>query len=260
LAIYERLGDTMGEAECLTGLVRLLHDDKQLDAAEEAASRAINLIPKKGNRVPVCQSHRVLGEIYRSKGETGKAIHHFEMALEIATSINCHDHAFGINYSLAQLSILEGRFDKATVYLERAKPHTTNSTYNLGRATELQAKVWYRQHRLKEARSEALAATDIFEKLGAVDDLESCRGLLRSIEEEMNDPVALYFDGELLETSPLPTPINSPWPFGVRKASDGTVLHIYLDILGMAFGVQWFNAAFVGLGWMFTSSSQGSAY
>jgi hypothetical protein len=37
---------------------------------------------------------------------------------------------------------------------------------------ELQAWVWYNQHRLEEARSEALRAADIYEKLGAAKDVE----------------------------------------------------------------------------------------
>jgi len=69
------------------------------------------------------------------------------------------------------------------------------------------ASVWYIQFRLEEARSEALDDTDIFKKLGAVKDLVRCEGLLRWIEEEIKDPIALYFDGEFLEITLLPTPI-----------------------------------------------------
>jgi len=94
----------------------------------------------------------------------------------------------------------------------------------------LQAEVRYIQRRLEEARSETLGATDIFEKLGAVEDLESCRGLLRWIEEEINDPIGLYFDGELLDTALLLTLINSSWPPGVWKALDATVSHVYPDL------------------------------
>ena len=37
--IFERLGNTLGQAVCLIDLAWALHDDDQLDAAEEAASR-----------------------------------------------------------------------------------------------------------------------------------------------------------------------------------------------------------------------------
>jgi hypothetical protein len=50
---------------------------------------------------------------------------------------------------------------------------------------ELQARIWYRQRRLEDAKSEALGALEIFEKLGAAEDLGDCRTLLRDIEEAM---------------------------------------------------------------------------
>ena len=78
--IFGRLKDAVGQARCLIDLAWLLDSDKQLDAAEEAASRAINLIPEKGHQSLVCETHRVLGEIYRSSGEREKAIYHFEVA------------------------------------------------------------------------------------------------------------------------------------------------------------------------------------
>ena len=197
LEIYERLSDTVEQAWCLITLAWSLRNDKQLDAAEEAASRAIDLLPEKGKQFRVCQSHRVLGEIYRSKGDIGKAIHHFEMALEIASSFNWHDQLFWVHYSLAGLSFLEGRFDDASVHLEHARSHAVNRSYNLGRAMHMQALVWHGQHKLEEARSEALRAAGIFEKLGDVEGLERCRGVLRQIGGRTNDPVALYLDGEL---------------------------------------------------------------
>ena len=254
LEIYERVGDAKGQSWCLITLAWLLRNDKQLDAAEEAAFRAIGLVSEKSNPSPVCQSHRVLGDIYQSKGEIRKAIHHFEIALGIASPFNWHDHLFWIHYSLGWLSVLQGSFDDAHDHLERAKSHTINSAYNLGRATRLHARVWYRQRRLKEARSEALDAADIFEKLWAMDDLGRCRGLLQSIDEEINHPVVSYFDGKFLETVPLSTFINSPWPLGVRKASGGTVSHVYLRV-SLLSGVSFrFDMASVDSGWVSTSS------
>jgi len=196
LEICERLGDTMEQAWCLITLASLLRDDTQLDAAEEAASRAISLIPETGNQFLVCQSHRVLGKIHQSKGEIMKAIHHFEMALEIAFPFNWHDHLFWIHHSLGSLCILQGRNDDGNSHAEHAKSHGINNAYNLGAARRLQATVWHMQYRLEEAKSEVLGAADIFEKLGSVEELEHCRRVLREVEEEINDPVSLYFNGE----------------------------------------------------------------
>jgi len=62
----------------------LLYSIKQLDAAEEAASRAIDLCSEIDKQYQVCKSHHVLGEIYRSKGDTERSTHRFEVALGIA--------------------------------------------------------------------------------------------------------------------------------------------------------------------------------
>jgi tetratricopeptide (TPR) repeat protein len=175
LKIYEQLGDTVLQAQCFIVLSRLLCADKQLDAAEEAAFRAINLLPEEGEQYLVCGSNRALGDIYESKGEIKKVIHHNELALGIASPFGWHDHLFWAHYKLAGLSRIEGRLDGAQAHVELAKSHTVDSTYNLGLAMEEQAYVWYKQDRLEEARNEALRAADIHMKLGAVKDVERCR-------------------------------------------------------------------------------------
>jgi len=208
--IFGRFGDTTSQAQCLISLARLLFSDKQLDAAEEAASRAINLLPEEGEQSQVCESHRVLGSIYESKGDTEKAIHHYEVALEIASPFDWHDTLFWLDCELADLLRDEDRFDDAHAHIERAKSHTANSTYNLGYAMRLQAGVWYRQHRLEEAKSEVLRAADIFDKLGAVEDLERCRKLLREVENSLAASDQTDTDCELLKILLFPARIDSP--------------------------------------------------
>jgi hypothetical protein len=94
-----------------------------------------------------------------------------------------------IHYGLAELFLGEGRFDDAQAHIEHAKSHTVDSAYNLGRAAELQATVWYQQHRLEEAKSETLRAADMFKKLGAVGGVENCRKLLQDIETGLSAAV-----------------------------------------------------------------------
>jgi len=190
LGIYEQLGNAVGQAQCLIRLAFLLCSDNQLDAAEEAAFRAIDLLPKEGEQFRVCESHRALGNIYQSKGNTEKAIYHFEVAIGIASPFNWHDALFWIHYRLAGLFCGEGRFGDAHAYIEHAKSHTAGNAYSLGCVMEMQALVWYRQNRLEEARSEALHAADVYEKFGAAKDLEGCRRLLRRIDRGLNTPVA----------------------------------------------------------------------
>ena len=201
--IFEWLGFTVEQAHCLISLARLLCDDDQLDAAEEAASCAIDLLSEQDEQYRLCLCHRVLGEIYYSKGDTEKAVHRFELALGIASPLSWDDTLFWICYCLAKLFFDQDRFDDAHAYIERAKSHAVNDTYCLGRLMHLQANVWYYQDRLEEAKSEGLRAADAFEKLGAAGDLETCRELLQWIDDEMNGPVAsdeLDRNGEPLET------------------------------------------------------------
>ena len=170
LEIYERLGVVVEQAQCLLRLAYLLHDDKRLDDAEKAASRAIDLLPEEGQQFKVCESHRILGMIYRSKGETEKAIHHLEIDLGIATPFNWHDHLFWAHYELVEPFLHERRFDDAEAHIERTKPHAVNNAYALDGVMVLQAALWYRQGRLEEAGSELLRAAELFERLGAASD------------------------------------------------------------------------------------------
>ena len=185
LEILERLGKTGPQGRCLANLAWLCHDDDQLDAAEEAASRAMDLFSKEGDQDWVCKTHSLLGAIYRSKGETEKAIHHLEIALGLASSSDWHNQLHRIHSVLAELFLDGGRFDRAQAHVEHAKTYAFNHSYYLGEATTLQAKLWYRQGRFEEARSEALRAIDAHERLGAARPLERCRELLQEIERNI---------------------------------------------------------------------------
>ena len=183
LAIFQRLDDTVEQAHCLIKLALLFRSDKQFDAAEEAAFRVIDLQSETGGRSLVCESHRLLGDIYRSKGEIEKAIHHYEVALGIASSFDWNNALFWIHFALTRLFLNEGRFDDAQGHIEHAKSYAVNNAYYLGRATGLQAEVLYKQHRLEEARTEALHSICVYEKLGAAKDAEFYRKLLQRTQK-----------------------------------------------------------------------------
>jgi tetratricopeptide (TPR) repeat protein len=213
LGIYERLGDVTRQAVCLTGLAFLLNKDENFDGAEAAALRAIDLFPEEGEQFQVSKAHRILGDIYYSKGDTVKAIHHLEVALEVASTLDVDYELFSVHFSLAELFFKEGRVDDAQTHVERAKSYTTNDAYSLGCGMKLQAKFWHDQSMFEKARSEVSRAIDVFEELEAEDNLERCRELLQQIDEKMNNPVVpdeSEVDGELLETLPLPACINIP--------------------------------------------------
>ena len=173
LEIHERLGDTKELADCLIRNAFLFHDDKKLDAAEETAFRALELSSENGLESRLCDSHRVLSDIYRSKGETEKAIHHREIAIRIASAFGGKYDLFWNHFYLADLLRMQGRFEEAQTHVEHA-----NSAYLLAHAAKMQAGVFFRQRRFEEARSELLRAIDAFEKLAATTDVEQCRWML----------------------------------------------------------------------------------
>ena len=128
--------------------------------------------------------------IEHSKSEIEKAIHHFEIAFGIASSFDWHTEKFWIHYNLAWLFYTEERFDDAQNHIECARSHTANSVLNLGHAMEVRAWIWFQQDRFEEARSEALRAVDVYEKLGAAKDIEDSRPLLQYIQEKLDIAVA----------------------------------------------------------------------
>ena len=186
LAIYKQFNNTMGQARAWLQLGRLLYFDDQLNAAEGAVSRTIHLLANYPNEFPVCECYRNLGGICQSKGKTEEAVKHFKKALEIASSFGWHDQLFWNSYDLAVLFFHEGRFNDAQAHIERAKLHAINNRYRLGRAMHLQAGLWYKQHRLKESKSEASRAASVFEELGDVKNAGVCRTDLQVIEEKMS--------------------------------------------------------------------------
>jgi tetratricopeptide (TPR) repeat protein len=185
LDIFKRIGNTRWQMHCSNDLARLLLNDKQFEAAEDVASRTIALATEKDQEVIVCRLNRVLGKIYSARGEKQKAIHHFETAIGIASRSNWHDELFWNHHDLARMFRDGGDFDEASTHVGQAKLHTTHNAYKLGRAMQIQAGVWYQQHRLEEAKSEALQALEIHEKFGAAGYAEDCREILQKVEQAM---------------------------------------------------------------------------
>jgi len=191
LEIYERLNNIPGQVTSLDRLARLLCADNQLHAAESTALRAINLLPNKSvnDQYLATKCHHILGNIYRSKGEPGAAIKHLETALATASQFNWHADEFWIHHSLANVFLGERKFGDARTHVEQVKLHATNNTRYMGRAMELQARLWLGERRFEEARSEALGAIDVLGKAGSMKDVERCRKILKDIEQEMKKPV-----------------------------------------------------------------------
>ena len=122
LEIFERIGDTGKQGHSLNSLAWALYQDGQLDATDEAASRAIQLLSEKGQEFRICESHLYIGRIYQAKGEREKAIYHFKTTLGIASCFSWNGSlSFWAHHSLAMLFIEEDKLDDAHAHLEQAK-------------------------------------------------------------------------------------------------------------------------------------------
>ena len=185
LELWERIGNVIWRAHSMNAFAVLLLDGEQLDAAEKAASGAIDLISGKGEEHLQCRIHRVLGSIHHAKGEKERAIGHFKTAIGIASTFNWHEELFWVHHALALLFRDEGELDDAQTHVREAKSHSANNEYHLGRAMQVQADVWYQQRRFEEAKSEASQALKIYEEFGAVKDADVCLELLEDLERAM---------------------------------------------------------------------------
>ncbi|KAF9785183.1 hypothetical protein BJ322DRAFT_1020756 [Thelephora terrestris] len=185
MEIYERFGDRVGQADCLHNLALSLLGDNQLDDAEGYAIRMINFLSEKGEEYLLCKSHRTLGIIYDSKGVNEKAIHQFKTAFRIASPFSWQDQLFGVHYTLALLLCAEGELGDANTHIEQARSHTVDDAHKLARAMNVQAWIYYQEHRLEHAKFKALRAVVIYEKLGSTQDAGACGELLLMIERAM---------------------------------------------------------------------------
>ena len=185
LDIFGRLGKTQEQAYCLLVLASLFSDDGQLDAAEEAATRAMDLTENRDQH-RLCECHRVLGRIQQSKGNAEKAVHHFEESLRIASSINSRGDLSEGHLRLANLYIGQDKLNDAQTRIEHVKSLAQDDMLRLGSAFYYGAHVLYKQKRFEEGKSEALRALAIFEGLGATVYVEDTRQLLEEVEETTN--------------------------------------------------------------------------
>ena len=177
--IFRQLGEKGQQAYCLMILALSLCEDNQLDAAEETASRALDLSE---NQIQFYQSHDLLGEIHQSKGNTEKAIHHFEISLRIAFSLGSGNLLSETHIALAHLYAEEGKFTDAHAHVEHAKSHAGNDMILLGRVIRTSACVLYVQRRFEEAKLEASHALSVFEKIGAAEPAKMTREFFEMIE------------------------------------------------------------------------------
>ena len=188
LEIYEKLDDATKQVHCLHGLALLFVKDDQVDAAEEATSRAINLSSDRPSKSQLYERHHILGHIRQCRGETEAAIYHHMEALGIARSLDSQDKQTAILRCLLELLLEEDRFDDAQVYVEDLKLHAVNDPLRLGIAMLVQVEIWRHKGKLEEARFELLQAIDLYEEIGvSADYVGGLKVDLQEVEEAIKE-------------------------------------------------------------------------
>ena len=191
LEMYEKLDDTARQAGCLQRLALLFVKDNQVDAAEDAASRAIDLPSDGPSQSQLYEYHHTLGHISHRRGEMEAAIDHHLEALGIAPSLPSQDKQTGILGCLLELLLEEERFDDAQVHVEQLKLHADNDPLYRAMAMAVQARIWRGQGKLEEARSEFVQIIGSYEKIGVtVDFMGDIKEELCEIEEEIKERAA----------------------------------------------------------------------
>ena len=194
LEVFGEFGDANGQLEALNILGFALCLSNEPDTTENVIFRAINLAPEQGQDYPLYVSHRYLGFICEWTGQKEKAIHHYEIALSIASHFKWHDQ-WRCHFGLAHLFLCGDELNKANTHVGQAKLHATNSALGLGLAMELQALIWGRQHKLEDARLEVSCALEIFERLGVASLAEECRDTLLRLNEPVTRHIVLPLGG-----------------------------------------------------------------
>jgi hypothetical protein len=176
LEIYERLGNTVGQALCLINLTRLFLERGQLDLGEEATSaRSISSWGKANNTGSANLIEFSAGYI-DSKGMS-KAIHHLELALGIATPSDWHDGVTVLDSLRPRMPVSRAHAHLTTHKLtSNTQSHTRSIAHiTMALVAEMQATVWYRQDRPEEAGREARRAAEIYDGVRGEEHAEGWR-------------------------------------------------------------------------------------
>ena len=191
LEIYEKLNETVEQVDCLHVLASLFIEDNQVNAAEEATSRAVIISLDEPSKSQLREHYLILGHMCRRRGETGAANGHYMKALGIARSLNQQGEQLVTILSLVTLLVETERFDDALVHLDHLKLDVANNPRYVGVVMQAQARVLLYQGKLEEARSEMLRTIGLYEGIGvSAGYMDDSKKFLQEIEGKINERAA----------------------------------------------------------------------
>jgi len=201
LRVFERLEEKCWQGHCLKIIAWGYVDCRQLRGASRCIDHMFALLRNGGDKGLLRSCGRILATISVQMGNLSDAKEILESTLEVPLLLGDAHSRFWITYRLVEvyfgLGDLNGVCDQITSMKSLAQ--ASHDQYLLGRAMELQAKVWLKTGRVAEARSEVLLALAAYGKAGNSRNQEKCGELLKCIEMESNDSASkmeLKNDGE----------------------------------------------------------------
>jgi len=103
LEIYKQLNNALGKEHSIQQPTWLPPTNNQLNVTEEATFCKIDHSSYEGEQCIICHCHFLLGKIFHSKGEMGRAIDHLETALRISSPFDWNNEQLLILHSLTDL-------------------------------------------------------------------------------------------------------------------------------------------------------------
>ena len=205
LKIFERLEDKCWQGHCLKIIAWGYVDCRQLRGASRCVDRLFALLGNGGDKGLLRSCGRILATISVQIGNLSDAKEILESTLEVPLLLGDAHSRFWIIYRLAEVYFGLGDLDGVGNQITGMKSlaQVSHDQYLLGRAMELQAKVWLKTGKFAEARSEALLALSAYGKAGNSRNQEKCGELLKYIEVESSNSASkmeLKIDGKRCNT------------------------------------------------------------
>jgi len=201
LKVFERLEEKCRQEHCLKIIAWGHIDCRQLRGVSRCVDRLFALLRNGGDKGFLRSCGRILATISVQTGNLSDTKEILESTLEVPLLLGDAHSRFWITYHLAEvyfgLGDLNGVDNQITGMKSLAQ--ISHDQYLLGRAMELQAKVWLKTGRFAEARLEVLLALAAYGEAGNSQNQEKCREPLKCIEMESSDSASraeLKIDGE----------------------------------------------------------------
>jgi len=133
LSIYKMEDDIRSIGKTYNNIGRTYLAQQQYEAAREAVEMAIDYHQRAAYRFGMMNPHNLLGEIYAHEGQVSKAIHHYQMALQIAEEFDYLAFQVVALYQMAHLQQQSGHIDTAIEGYQgcyRALPARSGNGFN----------------------------------------------------------------------------------------------------------------------------------